>query len=171
MTIAITTVMRQQNVDENDESDFDKWNSSDLSYFNLLLNKSHDEEDVITLKKNVYYWNVILFVERIRNLANVKNFTIVRNNINTALRDSTLKWYTFELFNLKKIKLRFDDNDVKKWCFAFIVRFKKTIEVALIKLTSEKYIVHDARIRRELAFYVQIVVKHVKSVDIDDIKN
>lgn len=43
--------------------------------------------------------------------------------------------------------------------------------MALHNLTTEKYSIHDVRTRREPAAYVQAILRHVKSANIDSVKN
>ena len=78
----------------------------------------------------------------------------MRTNLNTSLRGSALKWYTAELFNLERTGLRNDLKGVDEWCNALLSRFKELPGVALSNLTSEKYIIADARSKREPADYV-----------------
>ena len=79
-----------------------------------MLDKSYGEGEVVTVGKDVYYRSVILFVERIKDLASVKGATLVRSNVNTCLRGAALTWYTAELSNLERVGLRADENDVKE---------------------------------------------------------
>ena len=65
-----------------------------LDYFDPHLDKSHGEGRIITVGKDIYYRSAILFVERIRDLATVKGWSIVRSNLSIALRGSALTWYT-----------------------------------------------------------------------------
>lgn len=39
-----------------------RWNQADLGYFNLHLNKAHREGEIVSMGKNVYYRNIVLFV-------------------------------------------------------------------------------------------------------------
>ena len=39
------------------------WKVNKISLFNSHLNKSHEEDEIVTVKKNVYYQNVMLFIE------------------------------------------------------------------------------------------------------------
>ena len=55
-----------------------------------MLDKSYGEGEVVTVGKDVYYRSVILFVERIKDLASVKGTTLVRSNVNTCLRGAAL---------------------------------------------------------------------------------
>ena len=67
-----------------------KWNATELSYFDPYLNKSYEDSEIITIGKNVYYRSVILFIKRIHDLTAVKEEAIIRININTYFRGSTL---------------------------------------------------------------------------------
>ena len=55
-----------------------------------MLNKSYGKGKVITVGKDVYYRLVILFIERIKDLASVKGTILIRSNINTCLRGTAL---------------------------------------------------------------------------------
>ena len=66
------------------------WQLADLGYFNPMLDKSYGEGKVVTVGKDVYYRLVILFIERIKDLASVKGAILVRSNINTCLRGTAL---------------------------------------------------------------------------------
>lgn len=52
---------------------------------------------MVSVGKQVYYRNVVLFVQRIQNLVMFKGTTLIKTNIPTLLRKSALKWYTSEL--------------------------------------------------------------------------
>ena len=66
------------------------WQLADLGYFNPMLDKSYGKGKVVTVGKDVYYRSVILFIERIKDLASVKGAILVRSNINTCLRGTAL---------------------------------------------------------------------------------
>ena len=53
----------------------------------------------MSVGKNVYYWNVVLFTQRIQNLVIFKNATLVKANIATLPRGSALKEYMSEFSN------------------------------------------------------------------------
>lgn len=78
-------------------SEFDRWNSSNLDFFDSHLDKSFTKDDVIIVNKDVYFRSVILFINRIRDLIITKNSIIIKININIAFRDTALAWYTTEL--------------------------------------------------------------------------
>ena len=148
----------------------ERWNPSDLGYFDPHLDKSFGEGEIVTVGKDTYFRNVILFTERIRDVATVKSATLVKTHLNTALRGTALMWYTTELSELEKLGLRAGD-DVEQWCKTLTKRFKESTGVALNHLTAEKYSVADARNKREPAGYVQSVIRHAKAANIDNVEN
>ena len=147
------------------------WHSSDIGYFDPLLDKAYGDGELLTVGRDTYYRNVHLFVERIKDLAMIKGSVLVRNNLNTALRGSAQSWYTAELTNLERIGLRSDINGVDAWCSALIARFKEPSGVALTKLTAEKYTVKDARNRREPSAYIQTIIRHARAANIEGVLN
>ena len=40
----------------------DRWNQSDLGYFDPHLDKAHGEDEIVSVGKDVYYRNVVLFI-------------------------------------------------------------------------------------------------------------
>ena len=125
----------------------------------------------MTVDKNVYYRSSILFVKRIRDLAIIKRATVVRSNLNTILKNSTLIWYTAELSNLERVGLRADKNDVEKWYSTILKRFRESTEITLHNLIIKKYSIYDVRTRRELIVYMQTILRYAKSINIDNVEN
>ena len=92
ITAAVTAVVQSlpQRINEDNGNGSDRWYVSDLGYFDPYLKKSYGEGDIVTLDKDVYYRNVILFVKRVRDLVEVKGPGLIRINLNTALRGAAL---------------------------------------------------------------------------------
>ena len=150
----------------------DRWNAADLGFFDPHLDKSYGGGDIVTVGKDLYYRSVILFVERIKDIVSTKGAALVRSNLNTTLRGAALRWYTAELSNLERLGLRAEGgNGVDEWCEALVKRFRENTNVALGNLNTEKYTLQDARVRREPADYVQAIIRHIKSAEIDGVKN
>lgn len=40
----------------------ERWNQANLEYFDLNLNRAHEKDKIVFVKKDVYYKNVILFI-------------------------------------------------------------------------------------------------------------
>ena len=104
--------------------------------------------------KKLYYRSVILFINRIANLATVKPAVLIKANINIYLRKAALLWYILELNNAKRSGLRNNINDINLWIKNLKRRFKVPITVALQQLTTTKYIINNIRNRNEPVEYV-----------------
>ena len=147
------------------------WRADEIGLFDPHLDKSHGDSEIATVSKDVYYRSVMLFIERVRDMATIKGAQLVQINLNTCLRGSALAWYTSELSNLERIGLRNDENGVEEWCQALKNRFKESAAVSLASLTSTKYTMADARNHREPAAYVQTILRHAKSANIESVEN
>ena len=90
------------------------WKADEIRLFDLYLDKSYEEEEVITVSKKIYYWSVILFIEWIQNIVTIKKAQLIWINLNTCFCDSALTWYISELFNLEWVDLHSDENNVKE---------------------------------------------------------
>lgn len=86
---------------------------------------------IVAVGKDVYCRILILFVERVHDLTTIKGALVVRSNLNTALRGSTLAWCTAELSNIERVGLRADKNGVEEWRTAITKRFKDSIGLTL----------------------------------------
>ncbi len=76
------------------------WNQADNSYFDPHFDdKANGAGKVVLVGKDVYYRHVVLFTQLIQNLVTFRGVTLVKANIATSLRGSTLEWYTSELGN------------------------------------------------------------------------
>ena len=70
----------------------ERWNQADLGYFDPHLDdKAHGAGEVVSVGKDVYYRNVVLFTQRIQNLVTFKGTTLVKANIATSLYGSALE--------------------------------------------------------------------------------
>lgn len=96
----------------------DRWNQSDLGYFDPHLDKAHGEGEVMSVGKDVYYRNVVLFVQRLQNLVTFKRAALVKANIATSLRGSALEWYISKFSDFDRDALN-NDPGVKSWINTF----------------------------------------------------
>ena len=55
------------------------------------------------------------------------------------------------------------------FCFNFKIQI--FFDVVLFKFTAEKYTIKNVKNRRKSFFYVQVIIKHVKTIIIDGIFN
>ncbi len=148
----------------------EKWNQADLGYFNPHLDRAHGEGEIVSLGKDVYYRNVVLFVQRLQSLVTFRVAALVKANIATSLRGSVLEWYTSELSDFDHNALN-NDLGVKSWVNTLFHCFKVSTSVALGLLTDETYSLDDASARRPPAQYVCTIMRHGIGCNIVDIAN
>ena len=56
-----------------------------IGFFDPNLPISYGEGEVVLVGKKLYYRNIILFTKRIKDLAIIKGYELVRANLNTYL--------------------------------------------------------------------------------------
>ena len=130
------------------------WKADKISLFNSHLNKSHEEGEIVTVRKDIYYWSVMLFIECIWDMTTIKEAQLVRMNLNICLWEASLIWYISELFNLERVDLWNNENSVEKWCWVLKNWFKELAAVIFASFTSTKYIMTDAQNHWESSIYV-----------------
>lgn len=47
------------------KASIERWNQADLGYFNPHLNRAYGEGEMVSVGKDIYYKNVVLFIQRI----------------------------------------------------------------------------------------------------------
>lgn len=72
----------------------------------------HSIGEVVLVRKNIYYKNMLLSIQHIQNLVMFKSATPVKVNISTSLRRSALEWYTSKLIEFNCDLLN-NDPDIK----------------------------------------------------------
>lgn len=93
--------------------------------------------------KDVYYRNVVLFIQRLQSLVTFREAAFIKANIVISLRGSALEWYTSELSNFNCDALN-NDPDVKNWVNTLSYCFKTPTSVAFGLFTDKKYFFNDA---------------------------
>lgn len=122
----------------------ERWNQADLGYFDLHLNRAHGKGKIVSVGKNVYYKNVVLFLQRLQNLVTFRGTALMKTNIATSLRGSAFECYTCDLSNFNRNAFN-NDPGVKSWINTLSHRFKVPTSVALGLLTNETYFFNNAR--------------------------
>lgn len=62
-----------------------------MEYFDLHLDTAYEEGEIVSVGKDVYYRNVIFFVQRLQNLVTFQGAALVKANIATSLQGSALE--------------------------------------------------------------------------------
>lgn len=86
----------------------ERWNQADLGYFDPYLHRARGEGKMVSVGKDVYFRNVVLFVQRLQSLVTFQGAAFVKANIATSLRGSVLEWYISELNHFNRDTLNND---------------------------------------------------------------
>ena len=125
---------------------------------------------MISVGKNVYYRNIVLFVQRIQNLATFQSTALVKANIPTLLRGFTFKWYTSELAEFNRDA--FNNNlGIKIWINTLFQRFKVPPNVALGLFTNKTYSLDNTQRCQPPAQYIQAILRYEIGCNINNISN
>jgi hypothetical protein len=93
--------------------------AADIGYFDPDLALSEGEGDCVSVGNNIYWRNVYLFTDAVKDNATGERAAVVRQNLVTCLRGSALEWYTSELDDLHRAGLKFSQDGVEQWTNAF----------------------------------------------------
>ena len=148
----------------------EQWNQANLGYFDPHLDRAYREGEIVSVGKDVYYKNVILFVQHLQNFVTFRGAAFVKANIATSLQGFALEWYTSELSDFDRNALN-NDLDVKSWVNTLSHHFKVPTNVAFGLLTNETYTFDNARARRPPVQYVRAIMQYGIGCNIVDIAN
>ena len=148
----------------------ERWNQAELGYFDPHLDKAHGEGEIVSVGKDVYYKNVVLFVQCLQSFVTFRGPALVKANIATSLRGSALEWYASELSDFDHDALN-NNPGVKSWINTISHRFKVPTNVALGLLTDETYSLDDARARGPSAQYVRAIMRYGIGCNIVNVAN
>lgn len=122
------------------------------------------------IEKDVYYRNMMLFVQCVQSLVIFHGATLVKANIPTSFCSSTLEWYTLELSKFDRDALN-NDPGVKSWINTFSHRFKVPTSVTLGLFIDKTYLFNDARARQSPAQYICTIMRYRIGYNIVNIVN
>ena len=151
-----------------DNTDYERtiqFRPEELGFFDPQLPISYGGGDIVVLGRDTYYRNVHVFISRIKDLVAAKGRKTIQSQLSTCLRGAALAWYTTELSDFHRNALRSMEDGIDQFCDLLLQRFKGTQTRAIEHLTQEKYTYEDARNNRDIAGYVQTIIRHAKDVD------
>lgn len=86
----------------------ERWNQAKFGYLDPYFNKAYGDGEVLLIRKEVYYRNMILFVQQIQSLVTFWGAGLVKTNIATLSCDSALAWYISKLSDFDRNTLNND---------------------------------------------------------------
>lgn len=107
---------------------------------------------VVNAGKYIYYRDVFIFVDRLKDLAARQD---VKHVISSCFRGTALMWYSMELTELERDLLR--DAELDRWYTTLIDRFKVRTSAALAQLTSQSYSLADIKSTSPRAWIQQML--------------
>ena len=114
--------------------------------------------------KNIYFRDVDMFIDRMKNMIVVKNVELIHQNFYICFRDTIFAWYTSILIENQKRFVKLSDN-VDEWVKVLHKRFKKSISIVMIIITRERYTMKNARRKRKSMKYVDIIIRAIKTIN------
>lgn len=98
-----------------------QWNSENVKYFDFNYEKKFAiiERALTHAKKNIYYWNVHVFVEKIKKMTIILKTNQIRQSLSICFRYFFLMWHTTKFSNTIR-RILIYENDVKKWMKFFL---------------------------------------------------
>ena len=83
-----------------------KFRIENIGYLNSRLFKKLKTDNVVYIYEKIYYKNIAIFVDRVKDYIIQKGETTVGTNLVFYLRDIVFAWYTTELSELERANLR-----------------------------------------------------------------
>ena len=96
---------------ESSENESERWNLDEINFFDSMYDGKFViiENFIEHIGKNIYFRDVYLFIERIKNMTVIKNAKMIKNNFYTCLRDTAFAWYIEMLIDDQKRLLKYDE--------------------------------------------------------------
>lgn len=131
------------------------WVTSDVGYF---LPDCTRDEHMRMVEDSLFFSSVIAFVGHIRALSAFKSENTIRLNISYCLRGEALDWFTTELSQREREKLRSSSLE-EGWIQTLITRFKMRPSHAAKTLKRSKYNWGDVRSQRSLVMWAHNMLR------------
>ena len=154
-----------------------KWNSVDLNFFDFFYDDkslASEASFIVNIDKNIYFRDVHLFIVRAKKMTLTRDEQLIRDNLWLSLRDTTLKWWTDELFDVERRltkMIMIDQEELSKWISLLHARFKQSINVTMNNLMQQRYTLRDAVAQRESREYAQKIIRLIKDIDMINVLN
>jgi hypothetical protein len=145
---------------------FKKWTTDEIGLFDPNVD---DEDSVINMSRHVFYKNIYAFVNRLKDMTNIRDDDKLRSVLSQCFREAALIWHFTELFDMKKNLLR--QINLSSWYQVMINRFKKRTFLTLFALQNFKYILIDARSGKDSRLFAQQIFRSVKAVNMNSVHN
>ena len=79
-----------------------------IEFFDSELNQSLNKNDIVSIDKEIWMWNIFVFIQWIKNVVSLKKKETVWSNLSICLKEAAQHWYSDKLNNCDKIALHVD---------------------------------------------------------------
>lgn len=124
---------------------------------------------VVNAGKNVFYRDVYAFVDRLKDMEQIKGEEKLRSVVPQCLRGSAPNWHSTELSEMEKSLLRRADLDA--WYETLITCFKQRTPLAFKSIQQSKYTMEDAKEKKDPRQFVQDIIRYARAAQISSVYN
>lgn len=111
---------------------------------------------VVNEGKKVFYQDVYAFVDRLKDMEQIKGEKKLQSVVPQCLRGSAPIWHSTELSEMEKSLLRQADLDA--WYETQITCFKQRTPLAVKSIQQSKYTMGDAKEKKDPRQFVQNII-------------
>ena len=135
-----------ENSDIENDTTASRWNVSEIECFNSNFDEKFSVTEFVIehFEKNIFYRDVHVFIERIRQMIIILSSELVWRNLLSCLREIALDWHISKLIENNRRLLIYEE-EVDEWARKLVERFKESSSVIMIILLRERYSMKDAR--------------------------
>ena len=134
-----------------------------IDYFDSRRENEKNTKIIVNVDRHVYYKNVFVFIDRLKNFEKKSFDHRVREFIVECLREDVIIWHELKLKAIEKNMYR--DVFVNQWCKRLIRRFKERDSQILKNLQVERYNMQNARNDKTFKVYVQNIMRHFFAIE------
>ena len=133
-----------------------------IDYFDSRRENEKNTKIVVNVDRHVYYKNVFVFIDKLKNFEKKSSDYRVRQFIVECLRENVIIWHKLKLKTIEKNMYR--DVSVNQWCKELIRRFKKRDSQIFKNLQIERYSMSNVRNDKTFRIYVQNIMRHFRAI-------
>ena len=149
-----------------------RFNPGDVGFFDPFYNnKSADTGPGMEhTGKETFFRDVVVFIDRIKDVSHTKGTELVRLNLQLCLRGEALEWYTSQLTDAEKRLLTYGQ-DLDEWVTFLMERFGPPKSIGMAQLLKERYMINNATRHREPREYAMAIVRAAKVAKLKTVHN
>ena len=144
------------------------WKSLKIRFFYSDMFISWEYKNIINKKDKIYYKSVIIFTNKFRITASIKNAIKICQNLDIYLHEKAEKWWINELDELVHEELITHHNDIKQWCKVLKKHFQTSSSQVLANFNNMRYEIDNMCTRKSSTIYVTAVITAVKNCEQDE---